>query len=840
MPVTDSRCLWRALLTLIVVCALSSTPAAAAGSSHQPSRIDLPAGSLLQALEQLADLTQLQILYDPDLLRGQVTRGLHATLTPDEALAQLLASTDIAFEFTGADAVALHARPRTNTAPPAVSAEAEARLRTVTITTDRNHDLHANSQLNVTSVKIDEPSLAVPVAAASLQQDFLRDRQAIRLEDIVEFVSGTQIVPDGESSSGFEIRGFPTYQYYLDGVRVSPDLHHDGFRDFADVERVDILKGPASLLYGRTEPGGLINIITKRPLEEPMLALEQQVGSFDNERTQLDAGGPLSPGGSLLYRFNAAWQTSGSFRDIPDSHRVFVAPVVTWKARDTTAFTAYLQYLNSRDPSDSGLPLVGDRPPPVPRSRSVDEGGQIHTTDLRIGVEASHDFADGWAMSAHLDARWLRAPQSPQIALAADGLVPIQCGPSACPVDRRLVAIPTAQGYTYYASVDGTRDFYFWHMRHSVLLDVDFFQTGAYSEWDTATDFSLTTDLYQSSSMPVPVALLSNPNQRTQRNTGERWSAALIQDQIEIGSRVYLLLGLRQDAAVAHSGQTIYTPQNGGNWSPYYINSVRVRALKHREGIVWRALPWLSLYAKYSENLGATPGLYLGADGATGLFVPQQSANEWEGGLKVGLDNERIAGTLAFFRLTKSNIASPLLEPALDPSGYLFLTGTARNQGVELDIHGEVLPGLQLLGSYAYISSRILNSVSNSVSNSVGNGAELIGSDGDRLFGVPRNGGSVWASYRFSDTLFRGLKAGVGVIARGAREGDNANDYVLPGFVKWNTFASYGWTLGGAHFSAQLNIDNVFDKSYFESVSGTRTVMPGYPRRWLASLRVEF
>jgi iron complex outermembrane recepter protein len=261
-----------------------------------------------------------------------------------------------------------------------------------------------------------------------------------------------------------------------------------------------------------------------------------------------------------------------------------------------------------------------------------------------------------------------------------------------------------------------------------------------------------------------------------------------------------------------------------------------VHAVKQREGLVWRALPWLSLYAKFSENFGATPGLYVGADGPTAIFLPQQSAQEWEVGFKVGLADDRIGGTLSFFDLTKQNIASALLEPALDPSGLLFLTGTARNRGLELDVHGEVLPGLQLLASYAHIDSRI----SNFRNGSVGNGTETIGGNGDRLFGVPRNGGSVWASYRFQDALLRGLKLGAGVIGRGAREGDNANDYALPGFLKWNTFASYGWRLGGTQLSAQVNIDNVFNRSYFESVSGTRTVMPGYPRRWLASLRVEF
>ena len=833
---TEFRWLWRALLKLVLMGWLSCAYDVRAVSPDEPLRIDLPAGSLQQALEQLADLAQLQILYDPDLLHGQMTRGLHARLTPAKALGQLLASTGIAFEFTAADAVALHAGSHTNTPSGSGNPETANQVRTVTITADRNPDLRANSQLNVTSVKIDEPSLIVPVAATTLPQEFLRDRHAIRLEDIMEFVSGTETVPDGESSSGFEIRGFPTYQYYLDGVRVSPDLHHDGFRDFADVERVDILKGPASLLYGRTEPGGLINVVTKKPLEEPLLALEQQFGSFDHERTQLDAGGPLSSGGSLMYRFNAAWQSSGSYRDTPENHRVFVAPVVTWKASDRTAVTGYVEYLNSHDPGDSGLPVIGDRLPPVPNSRSLDAGGQIHTTDSRIGVEVSHDFSDGWTLSTHLDARWLHAPQSPQIALAADGLVPIQCHVDVCPVDRQLVSIPTAQGYTYYASVDATRDFSFWRMHHSILTDIEFFETGAYSEWDSASDFTLTTDLFHPTTIAIPAGLLQSPGQRTQRNIGERWGAAFIQDQIQLGSRLYLLLGLRFDEAWAHSGQTVYSPLNGGIWSPYNLNSAQVHALKQREGLVWRALPWLSVYAKFSENFGATPGLYVGADSPTAILLPQQSAQEWEVGFKVGLADDRIAGTLSFFNLTKQNIASALLEPALDPSGLLFLTGTARNRGLELDVHGEVLPGLQLMASYAHIDSRI----DNFRGTSAGNGTETIGESGDRLFGVPRNGGSVWASYRFPDAGLRGLKLGVGVIGRGVRAGDNVNDYVLPGFVKWNTFAAYGWSLGGTELSAQVNIDNVFNKSYFESVSGTRTVMPGYPRRWLASLRVEF
>src|SRR6185437_12356346 len=166
--------------------------------------------------------------------------------------------------------------------------------------------------------------------------------------------------------------------------------------------------------------------------------------------------------------------------------------------------------------------------------------------------------------------------------------------------------------------------------------------------------------------------------------TGERWSAAYVQDQVQIGEKFYFLAGLRYDEASAHTDQTVYSAQQG--WGPYTNNSIGVHALKQREGIVWRVTPGLSLYAKYAENFGATPGLYVGADSPNALFLPQQSAQEWETGLKVALAGDRVAATLALFSLTKKNIASTLLEPALDPSGLLYLTGNARNRGLEFDL----------------------------------------------------------------------------------------------------------------------------------------------------------
>jgi iron complex outermembrane receptor protein len=311
---------------------------------------------------------------------------------------------------------------------------------------------------------------------------------------------------------------------------------------------------------------------------------------------------------------------------------------------------------------------------------------------------------------------------------------------------------------------------------------------------------------------------------------------------------LYLLSGWRLDQVWPNAAAGGYIPASdrfpgsSGQMMLSGSQSDKLRVLKQREGILWHPIRSLSLYANYSENFGATPGLYASPAGDVGLFLPIQSAHEWEAGVKLERADGRASATVVWFNLTKINITAPLLEPGLNEAGVLFRVGNARNQGLELDFRGEIVPNLQLTASYAYIDSHIPWSVFGS---GIGvpanqNGYELYGNPGDRLFGVARNGGSVWGTYRFAPGAFGRLKLGAGAVIRGTREGDNINDYQLPGFVKVNAMAAYGWHAAGTLMSIQLNVDNLFDKRYFESLSGTRTVMPATPRRWIGSWRVEF
>jgi iron complex outermembrane receptor protein len=168
------------------------------------------------------------------------------------------------------------------------------------------------------------------------------------------------------------------------------------------------------------------------------------------------------------------------------------------------------------------------------------------------------------------------------------------------------------------------------------------------------------------------------------------------------------------------------------------------------------------------------------------------------------------------------------------PEGLRTVTGTERSRGVELDVRG-VLGPVELRASYAFLDTRILAD-SGTAEDSDGNIITTPGNTGNRLFGAPRHGGGAWVTYRPTGFL-QGLKLGVGAVARTWREGDNENDYRLPGFVRWSVLGGYEWPWAGGKLALQLNVNNVSNSRYFESISGTHTVMPGAPRRWLATVR---
>lgn len=183
-------------------------------------------------------------------------------------------------------------------------------------------------------------------------------------------------------------------------------------------------------------------------------------------------------------------------------------------------------------------------------------------------------------------------------------------------------------------------------------------------------------------------------------------------------------------------------------------------------------------------------------------------------------------GSLAYYELTKQNVATPHPDPLLALLGFSVSIGEAQSRGVELDLTGQISPGWDVIASYAYTDTEILKDNSNNV--------------GNRLPNVPRHGGSLWSTYRFQEGPLSGLQFGAGMYARGQRQSDAENTLQLPGYVTVNLMAGYEWKVGPSKVSAQLNIENLLDKEYFQDGFGPIESDFGSPRAYIGSVRVEF
>jgi iron complex outermembrane recepter protein len=678
---------------------------------------------------------------------------------------------------------------------PGAQGEEPVTLPEVTVTGSAATDIGYKADTATTATKTDTPIFDLPVSIQVVPREVLDDRQVILLQDALETVSG--VVPFAGGGSAFDnprIRGFEAFRnVYRDGFRGR--FFGNYIQSTAHLERVEVLKGPASVLYGRMEPGGLVNQVSKQPLATLYYSLRQQFGSFDLYRTTLDAAGPLTEDQSLLYRVNFEYLDSGSFRDFVGAETVFVAPVLTWNLSDRTHITLNLQYQHSDRPQDRGLVAIGDPPriAPIPFSRYLGEPfNNDDIDDLQAFFLFTHDFNPDWTANLRFSTQQFDAHY---LAVA---------GTDTLLADNRSVErtffeeIDDIQNYN--AVLDITGRFRTRGVKHTVLLGADYYL----DEFDFPFVFTsfdpidIFTPVYGTPRLSVPL---------TPSTQSTEYYGVYFQDQIDILDNLHLLGGGRYDWATTES-------QSGT--SP--TDRIEDEAFSPRVGLVYQPLPWLSLYGSYIESLGGANS----ARSRTGEAFEPETGQQYEAGLKTEWLDGRLSATLAFYHLTKQNILTP--DP-VDPNNFSVQTGEARSQGIEFDLSGEITPGWSIITSYAYTDTEITQDNS--------------GSEGFRLHDVPEHSGSLWTRYRFLQGSLQGLSLGAGVFAASERT-DFDNSFEVPGYARVDALAAYTWKLGPTRLTAQLNIKNLLDKEYFKNVVSSNEIQPGAPRSFIGSLRIEF
>ncbi|HEY8063743.1 MAG TPA: TonB-dependent siderophore receptor [Methylosinus sp.] len=687
-----------------------------------------------------------------------------------------------------------------------------------------------------TALKTNASIIETPVSVQIVPQQVLLDQQATTLARAVDNVSGVRSY-DSTYVGGndqFQIRGFSTSFVYIDGLRLQGGL--PGTSSLVNIDRVEILKGPASILYGRADPGGIVNIVTKKPQSTPHYIVQQQFGSWDSYRTTVDTTGPLTRDETLLYRVTAEADNAHSFRQNDVSRYYFISPVVQWNIDAATRLTINLQYNHQVIPFDAGTiaytkydPLsriFGEGPVSfLPRGRTFNDpnsGSRVDT--LKYGYDWSHNFSENWTLTNRLEGVLNHGTTFLVVPYAFDAVNPSQLNRIAIGNNGPLDMVS--------ANLDLTGKVDTFGIGHSLLVGADFLSNrslGTFFGGSKIQQPNLDYNFPVYTFTPTNVAFYNNWNPGKLFVFRENWFGFYVQDHIRLPYDIFLLAGARYDRGLNH------TNAFDGNGETLGNNSQRVTP---RVGLLWKPIAELSVYGSYMENYGAGGG----TSGPVGQqqILPSESARQWEFGVKTNFFDKRFTATLALYDLTKQNVATSDPDPMRAAAGYRVATGEARSKGIELDVAGEILPGWKVIGGYSYIDSLVTKD-NGVVSDPFGNIVSVSGFKGLSLPDVSRHMGNLWTTYEFQSGDWKGLKFGGGANARSKAYADSINSFHVPGYAIVNVLAAYSWDVDGKKLTAQLNVDNLADTRYYPTgFRGPLQVNVGTPRTFKGSIRVEF
>ncbi|MBE9017919.1 TonB-dependent siderophore receptor [Chroococcidiopsidales cyanobacterium LEGE 13417] len=644
-----------------------------------------------------------------------------------------------------------------------------------------------------TATKTDTPLRDIPQSIQVIPRQLLEDRNITRVGEALQNVPGVFSLEGGYEGYAdyYQIRGFDTSRGSIFRDGIATDVWDTS--ETVNLERIEVLKGPASVLFGQGSPGGIVNLVTKKPLAEPYSSISGTIGSFDTYRGELDFSGPLNDSKTVRYRLTMAYENNDSFIDFVEGERFFIAPVITWDIGSRTSLTVDASYTNDSRTPYYGIPAVGGRIADVPRSRYYGEPFAEYSRDgFELGAVLRHGFSDNWSVTGAFR----------YISYSPERYAVFFSSPDEDTGEMTREQYFSDGNYQrYIGNLDLVGEFKTGSIQHKLLLGTEYRQ---YIE-DPRFQFGE----YPSINLFDPVYV----NRRFDKaptffrdDYDETWGF-YIQDQIELLPNLKFLAGVRYDNYQQNrTTQDLGEPridfeQTDTAWSP-------------RVGIVYQPIEPISLYFSYSESFVPNFGDTL--DQADEPFDPEKG-RQFEVGLKADL-NPNLNATLALFDIRKQNV---LTTDPINPE-FSIQTGEQTSKGIELGIAGEILPGWDIYASYTYLDAYI----------SEDNTYEV----GNRLPNVPESTIGLWTKYEIQQGGLRGLGFGLGLYYVGDRFGELDNTVELPSYFRTDLALFYERD----NWKAQINFKNLFDIDYEAGTSGGTSITPGAPFTVSGTLSVEF
>ncbi|MEH1900397.1 MAG: TonB-dependent siderophore receptor [Nostoc sp.] len=616
-----------------------------------------------------------------------------------------------------------------------------------------------------TATRTDTPLRDIPQSIQVIPQQVIRDQGITRITDATRNVSGTTIASGyGNLIGDVRVRGF--YSGFLrDGFASQPF-----FVDGGNIEQVEVLKGPASVLYGALEPGGIVNYVTKKPLSNPFYAVDLTAGSYDFYKSTIDLTGPLSNEKRLLYRLNVSYENSGSYRDFIDNDILFIAPVVIYQVSDSTDITLAYEYLNAKLGFDRGLQPVSAFLK-VPINLNIAEPDDFQDNEEhRLNLTLNHRFNQNLRLRSgflYLSEKYNSLVTQPG-DLAADGRT----------LTDRSYFGGSSDVDNYALQTDLIGDFKTGSIAHQVLLGLEWrkrYQADQGIGGVYEGSFDILNPAYG-------LPRIANPNSFFEQTTTT--TGIYLQDQVTLLPNLKLLAGGRYDFVEYSSGDGQSAP------TEFYDS-----AFSPRIGIVYQPIEPISLYASYSSSFVPNNN----SRTVSGQPLEPSRGTQYEVGIKAELFDKRLSATLAVYDISKTNIPTRDLDNTTDNQEYFIAVGEVKSRGIELDIAGEILPGWKVIAS-GYLNDAFVSKDNNLP-------------EGRRLTNAPTQGASLCTTYEVQTGNLRGLGIGAGMFFVGDRTANIDDPLTLPSYVRTDASISYKRD----NWRAALNFKNIFNVKYYES-----------------------
>lgn len=676
----------------------------------------------------------------------------------------------------------------------------------------------------------------VPAAAQDIDLGLISDAGAINLNDALDLSASVARQNNfGGLWNSFAIRGFAGDENLPSGFLVNGFNAGRGFggpRDLSGIDHVEVLKGPKAALFGRGEPGGAVNLVTKRPQFREGGEVKATYGSWEQVRLEADVQTVAGESENVGVRLVGFYEDAESFRDTVETERFGFYPSVTWEASDDTRVTYELEYTEQKIPFDRGVVAIDGQlgHQPIETFTGDPSGDTIDTEVVGHQIEISHSLSDDWNLLLGAGLR--------DTTFEGNALENNFGGRQTLFIDPDQALLSRFKRYrnfeTDYLVLRGeiAGQFDTGSLTHRVIVGADYdkfendqvilryrppFFSADTNINDLDLDQYLVVDIFNPDYSPLPEVPLSDNLDRLE--VQEAWGV-YFQDQINITDKFQLRLGGRfdkfeQEIDNRRADPVSTTKQDDTRFSP-------------QVGAVYLFNDSTSIYATYGEGFRQLTG----SDFAGNSFEPNQSEST-EIGIKADLtsmfDNVRGDITFSIFHIEQSNIL--VFDDSPEASDGFFLTpaGEARSQGVELDVNAEFENDVQLWVSYSFVDAESTNNTSDP------NFVAAIEA-GDPLINVPENQLSVQLSKGLSVSNMP-VRIGSGLLYVDERLGQTGTDFFLPSYTTVRAFAEIEPV---NNLTVRVAVDNLFDKEFYTNSFADVWVEPGAPQRFRLTAAYRF